>query len=426
MVFGGGDNMLNPMLSSVIDGARAHYSSAARKIRSMYVPTSEDLMHDSLHALLAKYVLKSDVETFTSNGGLHTTKVISRTPSKVPKKKLILCHGYGAGSGLFYKNYDALAEIYDVYALDWPGFGASNRDQARKNIPYVRVFDPLLQKAVPSRSRQPEQTVDFFVDSLEAWRKETGCGSEDVVIAGHSMGGFLATRYCFKYPEAVHSLVLMSPAGLRPRPATAMTNLRDRPMTFNALAAAWRSNITPMSLVRASGAYGPGIIHNALSWRLRGGNMKEEELLLLGDYMYHISAAPGAGEYFLNSFLDPVAYTTERGQLRYGMFPKYPLRDDIPAKLGAPSATATATAAGSPSSKRCRRALPILFLYGTKDWMAYEGVEQDIEAMARAGADARMSRIEEGGHNFFLENPKQFHAEMETFARETGIPVSSK
>ena len=127
-----------------------------------------------------------------------------------------------------------------------------------------------------------------------------------------------------RYPDSLDSLVLLSPAGIQERPLTSVETMRTRPMYFNALAVAWRANVTPMALIRASAHYGPGMVANAVHWRFKH-SATEEEIALLGNYMYHISAAPGAGEYFLNSFLDPVAYATPAGKMRYGMFAKAPL-----------------------------------------------------------------------------------------------------
>ena len=167
-------------------------------IRERLIPTSNVLLKKSLDTLLNRFVETSDVETFTTEAGIHVTKVTARgvaqnEKNQKPKKKLVVCHGYGAGSGLFYKNYDALAEIYDVYALDWPGFGVSPRDH--KSIPYVRSIDAILQKAADkggraapaaqARVRDHVKTIDYFVDALESWRQEM-CFHEDdkVVLAG--------------------------------------------------------------------------------------------------------------------------------------------------------------------------------------------------------------------------------------------------
>lgn len=43
-----------------------------------------------------------------------------------------------------------------------------------------------------------EQTLHYFIDSIEEWRKTLGITG--FVILGHSFGGYLASRYAEKYP----------------------------------------------------------------------------------------------------------------------------------------------------------------------------------------------------------------------------------
>lgn len=62
------------------------------------------------------------------------------------------------------------------------------------------------------------------------------------------------------------------------------------------------------------------------------------------------------------------------------------------------------------AATRCK--VPTLVLYGNKDWLDYEGVEKDVEAWGQAGSDVTLLRVNNGGHNFFLENPEGFHEHM--------------
>jgi cardiolipin-specific phospholipase len=53
----------------------------------------------------------------------------------------------------------------------------------------------LWKKSGPDEV-DPEQ-LNYFLDSLEAWRKEMGI--ERMHLLGHSWGGYLSTRYAQKY-----------------------------------------------------------------------------------------------------------------------------------------------------------------------------------------------------------------------------------
>lgn len=75
------------------------------------------------------------------------------------ERTLVMLHGYGAGLGLFYRNFDGLSNVPGtrLYALDLLGMGNSGR-------PHFRVH-----------SKDPVGRIDeaegFFIDALEEWRK---------------------------------------------------------------------------------------------------------------------------------------------------------------------------------------------------------------------------------------------------------------
>ena len=62
----------------------------------------------------------------------------------------------------------------------------------------------------------PEQSIDYFVEYLERWRKEVG-DLDDFYLAGHSFGGYIAGNYASKYHKHIRKLLLLSPFGVNPR-----------------------------------------------------------------------------------------------------------------------------------------------------------------------------------------------------------------
>lgn len=57
-----------------------------------------------------------------------------------------------------------------------------------------------------------ETAEDFFVESLEVWRSKNNV--DKMVLAGHSMGGYISVAYCERYPQHVERLLLLSPVGV--------------------------------------------------------------------------------------------------------------------------------------------------------------------------------------------------------------------
>ena len=101
---------------------------------------------------------------------------------------VILIHGLGStGARDWAQVIPALAASYDVYALDLPGFGASDKgNHLYSPANYVRVLDALFHE----RLKRPADVV------------------------GHSMGGVVALAYAAAYPERVRRLVVADVSGV--------------------------------------------------------------------------------------------------------------------------------------------------------------------------------------------------------------------
>ena len=136
------------------------------------------------------------VQTDTPIGpGEHETvhAIVAGTPGATP---LVLLPGYGSGSGLWFRNLPFLSAggAFHVHAVDTPGMGLSGR--------------------VPYTARTREEAEAWFVDKLEAWRAATpALRATPFVLAGHSMGGYLAAAYAAAHPDKVAHLLLVCPAG---------------------------------------------------------------------------------------------------------------------------------------------------------------------------------------------------------------------
>ena len=101
---------------------------------------------------------------------------------------VILIHGLGTPAARDWAEViPVLATTYDVYALDLPGFGASDKgNHLYSPSNYVRVIDALFSE----RLRRPANVV------------------------GHSMGGLIALSYAAAYPDRVRRLVVADVAGV--------------------------------------------------------------------------------------------------------------------------------------------------------------------------------------------------------------------
>src|SRR5260370_5127545 len=101
---------------------------------------------------------------------------------------VVLVHGLGkAGARDWAKVIPPLAERYEVYALDLPGFGLSDKgNHLYSPANLARALDALLAERV----------------------------SRPVALIGHSMGGAVALAYAAAYPRGVRRLIVVDAAGV--------------------------------------------------------------------------------------------------------------------------------------------------------------------------------------------------------------------
>ncbi|MEA2646297.1 MAG: hypothetical protein QOE92_1380 [Chloroflexota bacterium] len=100
---------------------------------------------------------------------------------------LLLVHGIGHSARAWDHVMPALAEDFDVIALDMPGCGRSDKPDTDYS---------LGPQAAALR---------YFLDALEI---------QDASVVGHSLGGGVAMTFSYLYPERVNRLALVSSAGL--------------------------------------------------------------------------------------------------------------------------------------------------------------------------------------------------------------------
>jgi cardiolipin-specific phospholipase len=301
---------------------------------------------------------------------IHGVHVESKTPAENSHPTpLVLLHGYMNGSSYFYRNLVGLSGYFQsVYSLDMLGWGLSSR-------PKFNLIDDSVETA-----------EDFFVESLEAWRAENKI--DKMVLAGHSIGGYLSVAYCERYPQNVERLILLSPAGVseesrdvrEKREARMGSSFQSRAMAFCFVFLFERSNTVGGILRMLPETRSHGLIHQYITRRLPAISESDEQLAV-ADYLYFNSVLPGSGEYCVNRLLTPFTYGIKPTQHR------------IP-NLKVPS---------------------VSFLYGSHDWMDASGglqVQLATEEMQGRGERAptvEVYRVNQAGHLLMLDNWQEFN-----------------
>ena len=182
------------------------------------------------------------------------------------------------------------------------------------------------------------------------------------------MGGYLSVVYALKYPQYVEKLILASPAGVSVRPENPPSP--GRGWVVDMFAKVWGWNITPMDILRTFGPFGSQFLRQYTAHRF--AYLDEIDHQDFHEYVYHISAQKGSGEYALAALLHP------------GAWAKNPL---------------------------CNRVhelqVPTTFLYGREDWMDYKGGLAAASRMKHVSASVLM--IDKAGHHLYLDNHAVFN-----------------
>lgn len=360
------------------------------------------------------------------------------------ENNLVILHGYGAGLGFFYKNFEALSRPkgWQLYALDMLGMGRSSRPPFK----------------LPTKDKQQSITAaeDWFIDALEEWRIKKNI--DRFTLMGHSMGGYMAVAYALKYPGRLNKLILASPVGIpedpfatsaaMPEPeSSTMGNefTQDQSETapktgdnnnfLNARSKAekaakkngindenppprkplpkwlvylWDANFSPFSFVRYGGFLGPVLCSGWTSRRF--SQFPAEEKQALHDYSYSLFRMKGSGEYALAYILAP------------GAFARSPLIRRI---QGVGRQMIESAELNGTVPKAREDGIPVVLYYGENDWMDIKGgyaakdkmdaersrilKEASSEEKERDNGSAKVITIPRAGHHVYLDNAEDFN-----------------
>lgn len=119
-------------------------------------------------------------------------------------RNVLIIHG---GPGTPYRKpwagLDTLTATYRFHYYDQRGAGQS-----------TRPFDRFTSKNYYQNMTTLEHTLGIGAQLADIERIRQILGDEQLILIGHSWGGFLATLYAAEFPERVAALVLVAPADM--------------------------------------------------------------------------------------------------------------------------------------------------------------------------------------------------------------------
>ncbi|MFR9798172.1 alpha/beta fold hydrolase [Streptomyces sp. MS06] len=141
---------------------------------------------DAVYAMGAPAVAQEEVET--GFGTTHVYRYGPDDPAGAARIPVVLVHGAGSCSAMWYPNTAALSAERPVYAIDTPG--DPGRSVQREPI------------------HRPERAAQWLDETL------AGLGLDRVHLVGSSYGGWLALNQAHRRPARLASVTLLDPGGL--------------------------------------------------------------------------------------------------------------------------------------------------------------------------------------------------------------------
>ncbi|XP_053614348.1 (Lyso)-N-acylphosphatidylethanolamine lipase isoform X2 [Plodia interpunctella] len=267
-----------------------------------------------------------------------------------PKTPLVLLHGMGAGLALWCPNLDAFAATRPVYAIDLLGFGRSSR---------------------PKFGKDADKVEEQWVESVEEWRREVNLNQ--IILLGHSLGGYIATAYALKYPDRVRHLILADPWGFPERPADIYEKFQV-PFWVKAVAVAVQP-LNPLWPVRAAGPAGKWLVSKTRPdiSRKYVSYVKDAETII-PEYIYQCNSQTPSGESAFHTLMHGFGWA------------KNPMVRRL---------------------DKLQPTLPITVLYGSRSWV--DNSTGQVLCEHRKSRNTYVQAINGAGHHVYLDKPDLFN-----------------
>ncbi|XDT33861.1 alpha/beta hydrolase fold [Nakaseomyces glabratus] len=339
----------------------------------------------------------------------------------------LLVHGYGASSMAYHRCFAPLSRhIRDLYAIDLPANGLSEAPplvaegeapkakfkieenkftvvqgarRAAEPVTDAQVDQELMLRTHREKRRYLQQYEDYYVESIEQWRKENNLDKFNLV--GHSFGGYLSYKYALKYPESVNKLCLLSPLGME-------RNIHSINNTFEENVVYELQESDPSSYLYTRKRKAPKFLFenqfSVLRWM---GPIGDKLCLSFINSSYAKVPCQAYKDYLFESFLGKKHFAKQNVHALKHLFTRSllardPIMDTID-KLKVPD---------------------VSVFYGDHDWMnSYAGylmVERlkKFRVASTSGGSASYLEVPDAGHNLFLDNPDYFSKKLVQFLSE--------
>jgi len=185
----------------------------------------------------------------------------------------------------------------------------------------------------------------------------------------------------------------------------------------------WEKNLSPFDIVRWSGPLGPTLVSGWTSRRF--GNLAPAEAEALHMYSYSLFRQRGSGEYALGYVLAPGAFARDPMIRRIGGVGRQQYRpEDVRIADEAQTSNGSGSLSGA-LEKVTEHGIPVVFMYGSHDWMDVNGGHAAVAKLkeakdsANSGLTSEEKKNDQGsakvlivngaGHHVYLDGADEFN-----------------
>ena len=168
------------------------------KYKSQIIPLEEELF-SNLNLEWGVDIISEDIPLIDKKHDNYYCHMIRTANLDPNKNNFFLIHGFISSGMHFICLIPFLIKRYNIFIPDTIGMGLSSRPQIKFSTPiqceeyFISTYHIIIEYI-------------FFKNKFNI--------KKEYYLCGHSLGGFIASRYMLKYPKGIKKVLLLSPAGI--------------------------------------------------------------------------------------------------------------------------------------------------------------------------------------------------------------------
>ena len=339
------------------------------------VMTLEKDLFSCFNLKLGVDIISEDISLLNENNNNNYYIHLIRTANPDPNKNnFFLIHGIFSSYLHFICILPYLIKRYNVFIPDTIGMGLSARPQIRftSSLQCEEYFINIYHIIIKSI---------FFKGKFNI--------KKNFYLCGHSLGGFFASRYSLRYPMGVKKLLLLSPAGITDFsiPGTSMNQKSS--FFINCLFVICPSFFWPCKL-RIQNVYRCCCCHNLIkkSYGKYEFKIDEKEIPRNLDGTEFKVDTDKIASLLRDLTLLSLDYPDDIYECAYYLFGVPPPAAILPIER----------------ALELTNKIPIIFVYGEKDWMESQGALRLSKYNPKI---YKKHTVSKSGHSFAMENPEE-------------------